>query len=163
MEQNQQVQKFDPSTLMQGVKDRIKATFVSLIPDDQWDGMVKKEIDAFFDTASGSSIESITVEIKDYGYGTERRTWQTMKFSGKMSPFRQLVWTLCYEESIKALKKYISEEYFTNVYVDGRTELHENMKAIIAETAPLAVTNFMQAMMFSNNEQLRSQFQNFRG
>ena len=38
---NQQVEKFDPSTLMQGVKDRIKATFVSLIPDAQWEQMVK--------------------------------------------------------------------------------------------------------------------------
>src|SRR5688572_5792464 len=43
-----EVQKFDPSTLMQGVKDRIKATFVSLIPDDQWDQMVKTEVDKFF-------------------------------------------------------------------------------------------------------------------
>lgn len=42
------IQKFDPATLMQGVKDRIKATFISLIPDEQWDQMVKKEIDAYF-------------------------------------------------------------------------------------------------------------------
>lgn len=34
-----QVEKFDPSTLMQGVKDRIKATFTSLIPDEQWEQM----------------------------------------------------------------------------------------------------------------------------
>lgn len=44
----EEIQKFDPSTLMQGVKDRIKATFVSLIPDEQWDQMVKNEIDDFF-------------------------------------------------------------------------------------------------------------------
>jgi len=42
-------EKFDPSKLMDGVRDRIKATFVSLIPDDQWEVMVKKEIDAFFE------------------------------------------------------------------------------------------------------------------
>ena len=30
-----QVEKFDPSKLMDGVKDIIKATFVSLIPDGQ--------------------------------------------------------------------------------------------------------------------------------
>lgn len=42
------VQKFDPAMLMQGVKDRIKATFVSLIPDDKWDEMVQKEVDDFF-------------------------------------------------------------------------------------------------------------------
>ena len=45
MEENTQVQKFDPATLMQGVKDRIKATFVSLIPEEQWEEMVKKEVD----------------------------------------------------------------------------------------------------------------------
>jgi len=44
----EEMQKFDPATLMQGVKDRIKATFVSLIPDDQWDQMVKKEVDDYF-------------------------------------------------------------------------------------------------------------------
>lgn len=43
-----EIQKFDPSQLMQGVRDRIKATFVSLIPDEQWEQMIKKEADGFF-------------------------------------------------------------------------------------------------------------------
>lgn len=37
-----EIQKFDPSTLMEGVKERIKATFVSLIPDDQWEALCKR-------------------------------------------------------------------------------------------------------------------------
>lgn len=43
-----QIEKFDPSTLMNGVRDRIKATFVSLIPDEQWEQLVRKEADSFF-------------------------------------------------------------------------------------------------------------------
>jgi hypothetical protein len=43
-----EVEKFDPALLMQGVKDRIKATFISLIPDDKWEQMCKTEIDRFF-------------------------------------------------------------------------------------------------------------------
>lgn len=43
------LQKFDPATLMQGVRDRIKSTFVSLIPDEQWESMIKKEIQEFFE------------------------------------------------------------------------------------------------------------------
>jgi len=43
-----EIEKFDPSRLMDGVRDRIKATFVSLIPEDQWEQMIKKEIDNFF-------------------------------------------------------------------------------------------------------------------
>ena len=41
------IEKFDPSKLMDGVKDRIKSTFVSLIPDDAWEKMVEKEIYVF--------------------------------------------------------------------------------------------------------------------
>ena len=41
------IEKFDPSKLMDGVKDRIKSTFVSLIPDDAWEKMVEKEIYIF--------------------------------------------------------------------------------------------------------------------
>lgn len=40
-----EIQKFDPSKLMDG--DRIKSTFVSLIPDDQWDKLVQAEITRF--------------------------------------------------------------------------------------------------------------------
>lgn len=46
---NNQIEKFDPSSLMQGVKDRIKATFVSLIPDDQWEKLCEKEVHSFFE------------------------------------------------------------------------------------------------------------------
>lgn len=42
------IQKFDPSRLMDGVRDRIKATFVSLIPDEQWEQMIQKSCDDFF-------------------------------------------------------------------------------------------------------------------
>ena len=45
---NKTVEKFNPATLMQGVRDRIKATFVSLIPDNEWDIMVEKEVNEFF-------------------------------------------------------------------------------------------------------------------
>lgn len=44
------IQSFDPSALMQGVKDRVKATFVSLIPDEQWEQMISREAEEFFRT-----------------------------------------------------------------------------------------------------------------
>src|SRR4051812_12848305 len=47
---NTAIEKFDPSKLMDGVRDRIKATFVSLIPDAQWEQLVKAEIDRFFES-----------------------------------------------------------------------------------------------------------------
>ena len=47
-----EIQKFDPNSLMQGVRDKIKSSFVDLIPDEQWNQMVQKEIDDFFQPKS---------------------------------------------------------------------------------------------------------------
>ncbi len=44
-----ELEKFDPSKLMDGVKDRIKATFVSLIPDAQWEQLCDTEMKKFFE------------------------------------------------------------------------------------------------------------------
>jgi hypothetical protein len=62
------LQKFDPATLMQGVRDRIKATFVSLIPDVQWEQLVQKEIDDFFrpgfnrKETNGSTFQDVCIQ-----------------------------------------------------------------------------------------------------
>ena len=43
-----EVKKFDVNEAMKNVKDKIKDAFVSLIPDEQWNEMVKKEVDSYF-------------------------------------------------------------------------------------------------------------------
>ena len=48
MSEEKQVVQYDPSKLMEMVRDKIRATYVSMIPEEQWTQMVKKEIDAFF-------------------------------------------------------------------------------------------------------------------
>jgi hypothetical protein len=53
------IEKFDPSKLMDGVRDRIKATFVSLIPDAQWEQLVQKEVENFF----RKDLEALCKEI----------------------------------------------------------------------------------------------------
>ena len=54
MGEEKAVEKFDPATIMQSVKDKIKATFVSLIPDVQWEQMVKSEVDYLFKKKDGN-------------------------------------------------------------------------------------------------------------
>lgn len=46
--ENKEIEKFDANKAMQSVKEKIKDAFVSLIPDSQWDEMVKKELDDYF-------------------------------------------------------------------------------------------------------------------
>lgn len=90
------VEKFDPSTLMEGVRDRIKATFISMIPDLQWEQMVKKEVDAFFQEVKRE---------EDYN----NPTWY--------SQFQVVVW----EEMTKHARKHIKEaiENFKSFQWDG--------------------------------------------
>lgn len=38
---------FDPKSLIDTVKERVKAVYVALIPDEAWQAMVKKEVDWF--------------------------------------------------------------------------------------------------------------------
>lgn len=44
-----EVKKFDANDAMLSVKERIKDAFVSLIPDEQWNEMVQKEIHKYFE------------------------------------------------------------------------------------------------------------------
>lgn len=43
-----EIEKFDPSTLAEKVRDRIRNSIADLIPDDAWSTLIKKEVDVFF-------------------------------------------------------------------------------------------------------------------
>lgn len=43
-----QIKSFDANEAMKSVREKIKDSFVSLIPDEQWNQMVKKELDEYF-------------------------------------------------------------------------------------------------------------------
>lgn len=107
------IEKFDPSKLMDGVRDRIKATFVSLIPDDQWQKLVESEINKFFAN--------------------------TDNYNDKRSPFRKIVdeelTKLAKEKISEGLKAYTNETWNNNQLVISdllREHLINNSSQIFA-------------------------------
>lgn len=154
----QQVEKFDPSTLMQGVKDRIKATFVSLIPDGQWETMVQKEVDAFFEMRT-QTISQKTSRTSSYG-GTSTETFVSAE--EKSSPFRNLVWEHCAQLTIQVLKEQVTKDYFTNQWNAGEMDFTEGMRKIIVEAAPLAAAKFFEKIAFNMSQDLRNAIQQIR-
>lgn len=152
----EQVEKFDPSTLMQGVKDRIKATFISLIPDDQWDVMVKKEIDSFFNELQKISISSNKDTSQNYWNPSVH---QSMVI--EQTPFRSMVWNFCAEACNKKLKESIIADYFDGLYNDS-AEVKGGLKNLIAEIAPGAAIQFFQQITEMQMHRLRNEIQNFR-
>lgn len=154
-----EIQKFDPSTLMQGVKDRIKATFVSLIPDEQWEEMVQKEINAFF---TPQNFKRIWVDKKNNPNDYYSSTYKSMESDGTESPFRTLVWDLCFEKTQEILRKKLLDEWFGNSWPITEENIHENLKEVMVKVTPLAMAKFFENLSFYAVQHLRNELQNFK-
>lgn len=49
-----EVAKFDPNAYVEAIRTRIKDALVGMIPDEQWDAMLRQQIDAFMTSKSVS-------------------------------------------------------------------------------------------------------------
>lgn len=118
-----EIEKFDPSKLMDGVKDRIKATFVSLIPEDAWEQMVKTEVDRFF---------------------KPKENWNSSR--EYRSEFQDLVRKEIEDECKRRLKEYLSSPDFNTTWKDNglsaTTKAVENM--IVKNSGEIMVSMFGQ-------------------
>lgn len=124
MAEDTQVQKFDPSTLMQGVRDRIKATFVSLIPDAQWEQLTQKEIDDFFKARD------------DY---RSQRDWRAM------SDFQKI----CFEEFEKLTREKVRimlEAYTSTQWENNAPKMSEELKKLMTDNAQEIFTRMVGGM-----------------
>lgn len=119
------IEKFDPSKLMDGVRDRIKATFVSMIPDGEWEQLVKAECDKFF-------------KIEENYRGSYEKT----------SPFQDIVHKLLAEEVKTQVKAYLSKEWASAYWNGGAVEqLNENLKKLIVEKSGEVLLSTLGNMM----------------
>lgn len=135
-----EVEKFDPSTLMQGVKDRIKATFVSLIPEDKWETLVKTEVDNFF-------------KSKDTGYSNRTLA----------SDFQLLVKNELNNYSISRLKEFLATEEFNKTWdQNGKVAASEGIRKMVVENSGAILTTFYGSLFqdflqqFANNLKSRN-------
>jgi hypothetical protein len=108
-----ELQKFDPSTLMDGVRKRIKATFVSLIPDEHWEQLCQKEIDSFF--------------IEKDQYSHNNRTYHS-EFQGVC---KEVLTEVCKEK----IKLFLTE-YDGTVWTNDGIQASEKLKEMIIKMAP---------------------------
>ena len=126
--ENNSVEKFDPAQLMQGVKDRIKSTFVSLIPDEQWEQMVKTEVDNFF-------------KGKELGYQGNRVY---------ASDFQVLVRNMVNQEAKDRLVAYMSGTDFQEIWqANGQPIASEAVRKLVVENSGAILTNFYSGIVSS--------------
>ena len=116
-------EKYDPAKLIETVRERIRDTYVSLIPEEQWTQMVKKEVDSFF-------------AIKEQGYHNKNMT----------STFQQVVYN---ELELKA--KEIAKQYFNSIsnheWNNGQVCPGEFVKQLFAEKSGEILLNVLGGMV----------------
>ena len=115
-----EVVKFDAQAALKNVKDKIKDAFVSLIPDDQWDSMVKAEIDRYFKEESE-------------GYG-ER---------GRSSNFTKDVRSVLSDEVKTRVKKYLDDNFNSVWDSNGVPICNEKVGEFIEQNAGKVLQNMI--------------------
>lgn len=171
MNEDKYVEKFDPSKMMEGVKDRIKATFVSLIPDEAWNQMVEKEIYVFTtgtievkrDTDFTKKDDNGNYIIKTYEVRTPYSgktivdNWGNKK-GEDISPLQKMI-----RESLQAkfeqdLKKYLNSDAYRAIYDQyGIVQVSEAVEKILIKNANTIFQSFIQSIMQSGFDRMRAQ------
>jgi hypothetical protein len=95
-----------PDTVQNQLKTKISELVFNSISDSVIDDLIKKEIDAFF-----SEEQPVLLEIISHGYNGNK----TLKSDFKMSPFRQMVWSIMTKELGSKLNVKILEAVYTTV------------------------------------------------
>lgn len=108
------------------MREKILAAFVDLIPQEQFDKMLEAEIKAFFETPDFLTIQQTTLEVPNPRYNpTDRWSEPNLKkecfvFGNKMTPFRQMVWTVLHNELTPKIKTIVDDEKSqTNVALEA--------------------------------------------
>lgn len=84
--------EFNPNDALDAIKDRIKDVYISLIPEEQWNEMVKKEVHKYFEK---------NLEVNN-GYGNRQ---------DKTSSFANDVHSVLSAETKERTKKYLQDNF----------------------------------------------------
>lgn len=165
-----EIEKFDPSKLMDGVKDRIKATFVSLIPDELWDSMVEKEVYVFttgrikmhhdyVGTVDGEAKYNDWEERIPYSQKPITDNWGNVKpgAGDDISPLQKMIRELLMEKFKKDLVEYLSSEQYATVWTGyGLPEVSKAVEEILVKNADTVFLNVIAGMMQSAFDFMKS-------
>lgn len=131
------VAKFDSAGYVDKVRDKIKQSLIDVIPDEQWNAMLKAEIEAFFKSKPTPA---------HYGGGEQP------------SEFRRIVMSVIEEETKKRVHDMLSSPEWTS-YWDGNKQkageeiarlARENGAMILAKWLESAIAQVVDSIRFNN-------------
>ena len=132
-----EVAKFDPATYVDKVRDKIKQSLIDVIPDDQWNVMLKSEIETFFKSKT----------FLHYGEQKEQP-----------SEFRRIVMNVIEEETKRRIRQMLTSPEWSS-YWDGTKQqageeiariARENGAAILAKWLEAAIGQVISGIQFNS-------------
>ena len=174
MADNTEIEKFDPAKLMDGVRDRIKATFVGMIPDQIWDKMVEREIYIF---TTGQIIPHHECDYKtqdengNYVYKDweERKPYSQQEImdnygrsTGKMdiSPLQQMIREELHARFRKNLKAMIEGPDFQAIWDEhGVPRAGKAIEDIVVKNVDSLFVSFLKDLIQQGFDRVRYNMQ----
>ena len=124
---------FNPADIMEGVRARVRATFVELIPEDAWKAMIEKEVNDFMKPSS---------------------TWNN---DNRASSFSKVVREVCEQRARKAVGDLLEGPEWNG------SQWGAAASAAVLEFMEKNTENFISAWMSKVvQEQVYTAFQNLR-
>jgi len=170
-----EVTPFDPNRLKEALQERVRQQFLEVIPEDQWDAMIQKEIEAFF--VDSHYVKITEEEKKQPGYYNSHKTYTARHIN--MTPFRSMVYEELWKLVSKRLQDALTEEKFfatvmpdtlstqdvtgsndLNVIMGGEVKMDEFFKSIMESMAPIIVREMFSSFFAQTADQVRQMLQN---
>lgn len=167
-----EIEKFDPSKLMDGVKDRIKATFVSLIPDEVWDQMLEKEIyifttgrivhhvdtDYYHKDENGAYLRTEWDEKVPYSQLPQRDQWGHPTDKDDISPLQQMIREELTKKFREDLVNYLNGEQYVAVRDQyGISQISKAVEEIMVKNSADIFRSIIGDFMQRGFETMRAQ------
>jgi hypothetical protein len=122
------VSVFDPAKLADAMRDKVRLELLNVITPEQWDAMIRKQIDEFTEPV-----------VKNTSH------------SGKVysdSPFKLLINEMIKEKLKSQLKEYLDgPEFQSQVWRNGSMDATEAVKRIALEAAPAILSQMIQGVV----------------
>jgi hypothetical protein len=112
----QAIEPFNPQSYAEKLRDKIKSALVDIVPDEQWERLIKAEIETFF--------RSTTRDTRSYQWT------ETVP-----SDFQSVTRRILTEEACKRVKEMLNEPEWTSVWADGRVLAGQKITDILVANA----------------------------
>jgi len=126
-----EIKPFKTDDVLEKIKDKIKATFVDLIPEDHWNMMIKRVVDDW-------------MQPKDGGYNKVRQSDFMQTVRAELNTYAK--------DKIKSVLK----EYEEHGWVDGKQAVNDQIKKMIIENSGDILANAIGHMVQMTVNNLRS-------